>query len=410
MMSKTRLFAVSLTMLALLAADMSVVSAAKKKKDFVSRSVESAVPQMRLLLDTTDTAWASRNPADVPSPRTTDRNGRTGFTSLDDWTSGFFPGSLWYMYELTGDTLWRTKAVRYTEGMERIKYYTGNHDIGFMIFCSFGNGLRLTGKESYKDVIVTAAQTLTKRYRPGAGVIQSWNANARWRCPVIIDNMMNLELLFEATRMSGDSTYWNIAVSHADKTIANHFRPDYGSYHVIDYDPETGEVLHRNTHQGYAHESTWSRGEAWGLYGYVLCYRYTRDERYLDQARRIASYIIPRLPANRVPHWDYDAPPRSGDSAVLRDASAASIMASAFYELSTYAEGNAAREYRGLADQILTSLASPAYRAPEGRNGNFLIMHCVGNLPGPGEVDVPLVYADYYFLEALKRKRDLDNR
>lgn len=341
----------------------------------------------------------------IPSPRTT-RNGKTHYTTLDDWTSGFFPGSLWYIYELTGDESYKQSAIKYTEGMERIKFYRGNHDIGFMIFCSFGNGLRLTQKESYKDVIITAAKTLSERYRPGAGLIQSWPSyNKEWKCPVIIDNMMNLELMFEATQMSGDSSFWKIATSHADQTIKHHYRDDMSCYHVVDYDPTTGEVRRRMTNQGYSDESAWSRGQAWGLYGYTMCYRYTRDPKYLDQAVKIAKYIFenPNLPADLVPYWDYDAPDKA---TAPRDASAAAITAAALYELSTYVKGG--KKYKKLADTMVSTLASPAYRAPLGENGNFLLMHSTGSLPHKSEIDVPLVYADYYFLEALKRKRDLE--
>ncbi len=379
----------------------SLQAAPKKAPDpMIAENVSFAAQQVRRLVDSTDRFRR------IPSPRSF-KNGRIVYTSLDDWTSGFFPGSLWYLYELTGDTAWLRSALKYTEGMERIKFYRGNHDIGFMIFCSFGNGFRLTEKQTYKGVIVTAANTLLERSRPGAGVIQSWNSTARWSCPVIIDNMMNLELLFEATRMSGDSTYWKVAVSHADQTIRNQFRPDYSTCHVVDYDPQTGAVRGKYTHQGYADESAWARGQAWGLYGYTMSYRYTRDPRYLHQARQMARFMFahPNLPADKVPYWDYD------DKAipnVPRDASAAAISASALYELSTYVKGGDRQHYLTLANQIVASLASPAYRAPLGANGNFVLMHSVGSKPHDSEVDQPLVYADYYFLEALQRKQRLE--
>ncbi len=380
-------------------------AAAKGRKiaPVITENVDFAARQVRLMVDTMDTF------RQIPSPRTTDKNGRLVFTSLDDWTSGFFPGTLWYLYELTGDSTWLRPAVHYTEGMERIKYYRGNHDIGFMIFCSFGNGLRLTDKPSYKDVIVTAARTLSERYRPGAGVIQSWPQWRGWDCPVIIDNMMNLELLFEATRMSGDSSFRKIATSHADQTMKHHYRPDMSCYHVVDYDSRTGSVRSRVTAQGYADSSAWARGQAWGLYGYTLCYRYTHDPRYLKQAEEIARFIFTNrnLPSDLVPYWDYDVP---NIAAEPRDASAAAITASALYELSTYAGKKQGKAYKKLADRIVRTLGSPAYRAELGENGYFVLMHSTGNKPGPSEVDVPLVYADYYFLEALKRKRDLEAR
>ncbi|MEG1635265.1 MAG: glycoside hydrolase family 88 protein, partial [Rikenellaceae bacterium] len=299
-------------------------------------------------------------------------------------------------------------AVKYTEGMEHIKNFTGNHDIGFMINCSFGNGLRITGNPEYKEVLVTAAKTLTKRFRKDAGIIQSWNKNKRWECPVIIDNMMNLELLFEATRLSGDSTFWNIAISHADLTMKNHYRKDMSCWHVVDYDPTKMDAIRgKYTSQGYSDDSAWARGQAWGLYGYTLCYRYTHDIRYLKQAEAIAEFIFnnPNLPKDLVPYWDYNAPKTT--PAQPRDASAAAITASALYELSLYSNDKS-KEYKKLADKIVVSLASPAYTAKLGENGKFVLMHSVGSLPGKSEIDVPLVYADYYYLEALKRKRELE--
>lgn len=374
-----------------------------KTDPIITRNVEFATQQVALMVDTMNTF------PQIPSPRTTDEQGRLVFTSLNDWTSGFFPGTLWYLYELSGDSAWLQPAIHYTEGMEHIKYYRGNHDIGFMIYCSFGNGLRLTQKTAYKDVIVTAARTLCERFRPEAGVIQSWPRQRGWECPVIIDNMMNLELLFEATRMSGDSSFWDIAVSHADQTLKHHYRPDMSCYHVVDYDARTGAVRSRVTAQGYADSSAWARGQAWGLYGYTMCYRYTRDPRYLQQAEAIARFIFthPNLPKDLIPYWDYDVPNIEREP---RDASAAAITASALYELSTYVSSQEAKRYKKLADRIIRSLSSPAYRATSGTNGYFILMHSTGNKPGPNEVDVPLVYADYYFLEALKRKRDLEQR
>lgn len=346
----------------------------------------------------------------ILSPRTTEKNGDVRYTSFQDWTSGFFPGSLWYLYKLTGKDEWKKNAERYTEALEKIQHLTWHHDIGFMIQCSYGSGLNFGNKENYKPVIIQAAKSLSTRFRPGAGIIQSWNVTGGWQkqkgwtCPVIIDNMMNLELLFEATQLSGDSTFYKIAVAHADQTLKNHFRDDYSSYHVIDYDPETGKVLHKHTAQGYANESAWARGQAWGLYGFTVCYRYTGNKAYLEQAEKIAAYLFshPRMPEDLVPYWDFDAPKIPNEP---RDASAAACTASALYELSTYIPN---KGYKETADKILESLASPAYRAEVGTNGNFILMHSVGSIPHGAEIDVPLNYADYYFLESLKRKRDLE--
>jgi rhamnogalacturonyl hydrolase YesR len=345
----------------------------------------------------------------ILNPRTF-YNGKITYVPADDWTSGFFAGSLWYLYELTGNKKWEQYGLRYTENLDSVKYLTSHHDIGFIICSSFGNALRITHNEVYKAVIIEAAKSLSTRFRPVPGVIQSWDENKGWQgkrgwmCPVIIDNMMNLELLFQATKLSGDSSFYKIAVSHADQTLANHFRSDYSCYHVVDYDKLKGGVRSKVTAQGYSDESAWARGQAWALYGFTVCYRETKDKRYLDQARHIYSFIFnnKHMPADLVPYWDYDAPHIPNEP---RDASAAAVMASALYELSTY--GNP--EYKKTADKIMVSLSGLAYSAIVGTNGNFLLMHSVGSIPHNSEIDVPLNYADYYFLEALTRKKALEN-
>ncbi len=342
-------------------------------------------------------------------PRTV-KNDKVHYVSVDDWTSGFFAGSMWYMYDLTGDEKWKTLGKKYTEYLDSAKYLTWHHDVGFMINCSYGNALRVTGDTAYKSVMMEAARSLATRYRPVPGVIQSWDEDRGWQgkrgwmCPVIIDNMMNLELFFEATRISGDSSFFKMAVSHADVTMAHHFRDDYSCYHVVDYDKIKGGVRSRETAQGYAHESAWARGQAWAIYGYTVCYRETRDLRYLKMAGNIYNYLInhPNMPADLVPYWDFDAPNIPNEP---RDASAAAIIASALYELSTY---NDKEGYKETADKIVASLSSPSYRAIVGTNHNFLLMHSVGSIPHGHEVDVPLNYADYYFLEALVRKQNIE--
>lgn len=336
------------------------------------------------------------------------RNGKVQYISIEDWTSGFFPGTMWYMYDLTKDDMWKQIGTKYTEALDSAKYLKWHHDIGFMIYCSYGNAYRVTQNPAYKDVIIEAAKSLSTRYRPAAGVIQSWNEDRGWQgkrgwmCPVIIDNMMNLELLFEASKFSGDNSFRDIAISHANATMENHYREDYSCYHVVDYDKEKGGVRGKCTAQGYADESAWARGQAWGLYGFALCYRETKDERYLDMTDKIYKYIFnhKNMPDDLIPYWDFDAPNIPNEP---RDASAAAIIASALYELSEYRP-----EYKETADKIITSLSSDVYRALVGTNGNFLLMHSVGSIPHGQEIDVPLNYADYYFLEALVRKRALD--
>lgn len=335
-------------------------------------------------------------------PRTA-ADGHTVTVAPEDWTSGFFPGSLWLLHEFTGEAKWRTAAEEFTGRLERIRHYTGNHDIGFMLGCSFGQGLRLTGRADYRAVLLDGAQALATRYRPEVGLIRSWDFGD-WRYPVIIDNMMNLELLTWAARVGGDQRLHEIAVSHADKTLAHHFRPDASCVHVVDYDPATGAVLQKQTWQGASDGSAWARGQAWALYGYTAMHRETRRPEYLALAHRVARFILdhPRLPADKIPYWDFDAP---DIPAAPRDTSAAALIASALIELGDFSEPATAREYRAVAEQQLRALSSPAYRAPVGENGGFLLLHAVGQYPQGKEIDAPLAYADYYFLEALLRLR-----
>jgi rhamnogalacturonyl hydrolase YesR len=254
--------------------------------------------------------------------------------------------------------------------------------------------------------MLQAAYTLITRYNPNVRAIRSWDhGRARWGYPVIIDNMMNLELLFWAFRESGDSTFYNVAVNHAETTMKNHFRPDFGTYHVVDFDTETGATVNRHTHQGYAHETTWARGQAWAIYGFTLCYRETGKPEFLELAKNAANYFFshPNLPEDLIPYWDFSAPDIPNEP---RDASAAAITASALYEMSTYGSQNAA-QYKQWADTIIESLTNH-YRAEEGTMFGFLLLHSTGHKPHGYEIDVPLVYADYYFLEALLRKQKIE--
>ncbi len=317
-----------------------------------------------------------------------------------DWTSGFFPGSLWLAYDLTGDESLRAAAEKFTDRLEGIQYYKGTHDLGFMVFCSFGRQQAALGDKHSAEVIVEAANSLISRCNPNIGLIRSWDFG-EWNYPVIIDNMMNLEMLFWASKHTGDPKYRDVACRHADITLANHFRDDASSYHVVSYNDD-GSVESRGTFQGYADESAWARGQAWGLYGYTMCFRETGDSKYLAHAERIASLVMnhPRTPADRIPYWDYDAP---GQPNVPRDASAAAVMASALFELSTLVPADEGRKYFDYAETLLMSLCSDDYLAAEGTNGGFVLMHSVGHWPANSEIDTPLNYADYYFLEAIGR-------
>lgn len=318
------------------------------------------------------------------------------------WCSGFFPGTLLYIYEYTGDKEILNEAKNRLAILEKEKHYKGNHDLGFMMYCSFGNAYRLLKDPSYKATIDTAAASLSTRYRPNAKVIQSWNSSKRWAGPVIIDNMMNLELLNWVSANGTNQLYKQIAIAHADQTLKNHFRPDYSSYHVVDYNMVDGSVVKKETAQGAANESAWSRGQGWALYGYAMMYRFTKNRRYLEQAKNIAQFILnhPNLPKDKVPYWDFNAPKIPNE---IRDASSASLIASALLELGQYSTKKEQATYVTASEQMLKSLSTPNYRAKLGENGGFLLMHSTGSLPGKSEVDVPLTYADYYFLEALLR-------
>lgn len=398
------------TVLSVMGVSLLVLSGCMSQKkvatDIVQDNISNAVAQHTLQTDLIEKSGK------IINPRTIREDGSIVYIPIDDWCSGFFPGSMWLTYDLTKDKKWLPLAQKYTESLDSVKYLKWHHDVGFMIGCSYLNGYRLAGKKEYKPVILEAAKSLSTRFRPGAGVIQSWDVNKGWqskrgwKCPVIIDNMMNLELLFEATKLSGDSTFYNIAVKHADTTLANHFRSDNSCYHVVDYDPQSGSVRSKQTAQGYADESVWARGQAWAIYGYTVCYRYTKDARYLKQAQKIYDFIFndKRLPSDLIPYWDYDAPKIPNEP---RDVSAAACTASALYELESYLPN---QHYKETADRIVKNLSTAAYRAKVGTNGNFILMHSVGSIPHGAEIDVPLNYADYYFLEALMRKRDLEKK
>jgi len=341
-------------------------------------------------------------------PRTIDSEGKLITESSSWWTSGFYPGCLWYLYEYSNDPDLKGNAIEMSMRVEKEKYTTDNHDVGFILYCSFGNGLRLTGEESYNEILMTGARSLCTRFSPVTGCIQSWGTTELWQCPVIVDNLMNLELLMWAFKHSGDSSFYRIATSHADVTMKNHYRPDHSAYHVVSYDTITGQVQVKATAQGAAAESVWARGQSWGLYGYTMMYRETGLKRYLDHAVNIADFLInhPNLPADKIPYWDYLAPEIPN---ARRDASAGSIMASALIELSGIVGGEKGNQYLKVAEIQLRSLSSPAYRAKPGENGNFILMHSVGSIPHNSEIDVPLTYADYYFIEALLRFRKILN-
>lgn len=339
------------------------------------------------------------------SPRSINEDGTPHLVKSSDWTSGFFPGCLWYAYELYGNDQLKDAAINYTLKVEDQQFNGRTHDMGFKVYCSYGNAYRLTNDPSYRDVLLQSAATLITRYNPTVGCLRSWDHNKdKWEYPVIIDNMMNLELLMWAFKTSNDSSYYNIAVSHANTTLKNHFRKDNSCYHVVSYNPETGAVEKRHTHQGYAHSSAWARGQSWALYGYTMMYRETGIEAYLEQAQKVEEYIFnhKNLPEDGIPYWDFDAPNIPNEP---RDASAAAINCSALYELASFCPDKE-EEYLNKANHLMKVLNSKAYRSKKEAKHTFLLEHSTGSFPHNSEIDVPIIYADYYYLEALIRQRN----
>jgi hypothetical protein len=333
-------------------------------------------------------------------PRTFE-NGKVQTTRPDGWVSGFFAGTLLRLYKFTGDTTLLKEALGRLRLLEKEQFNKNTHDLGFMLFCSFGNANRIVPDPAYDSILINGARSLSTRFSPKVGCIRSWDSDPS-HFIVIIDNMMNLELLMYAFQKTHDSSFYHIAVTHANTTMKNHFRTDFSSYHVVDYDPLTGEVLDKRTAQGAAGESAWARGQAWGLYGFTMMYRETGDKKYLAQANHIAKFILnhSNLPADKIPFWDFNAP---GIPNTYRDASAAAIISSALIELANYASGIEKDEYENAAAAILESLSSSPYKSKGDEVGGFLLKHSVGHLPEKSEIDVPLSYADYYFVEAAMR-------
>jgi len=369
------------------------ISSCKNNASWVDKSIETSAYQLDMMAK--EISGKEKLPRSI-------RNGEIRLEDLYDWTSGFFPGSLWYMYEFTKDEKFKKQAIEYTNLLYDLKDYTGTHDLGFMVYCSYGNGFRLTADSSYIRVMLETSDNLISRFNENTGTIRSWDFG-EWQFPVIIDNMMNLELLFWASDYTQNPKYKNVALRHADTTMKHHFRDDYSSYHLIDYDTITGNIIAKQTVQGYADQSVWARGQAWGLYGYVVCYRATGDEKYLRMAENIAGFIMDNVKTDDlIPYWDYNAPDIPNTP---RDASASAVTASALLELSQYVKQG--DKYFNYAETVLKNLSGEQYLAKKGENKGFILMHSVGHLPANSEIDTPLNYADYYYLESLMRYKNL---
>lgn len=392
----------------------------REKDDFIDKIFATAEEQYKLLAETSENIQAF--------PRTLNKDGNVKGTNEWDWTGGFFPGALWYVYQHAGSEEIKENAIQWTEALEAAKDLDRHHDIGFVMYCSYGNAVRFLKDEQkmkqYNAILIHSAETALKRYDPQVGLIKSWNEKAAWdgktiwKYPVIIDNMMNLEMLCYVSNITGDPKYKKVAINHATKTMENHFRDNYSTYHVVDYD-SVGNAIHRQTNQGYADNSTWSRGQAWAIYGFTMMYRETKDPVFLTTAQRAADFYInhPNLPEDKIPYWDFNVGEDGYKSDVdfssreldyiPRDASAAAITASALIELSQLTDREQGEKYRIFAKKTLQTLSSPEYFAEKGTNGGFLLKHCVGSFPHNSEIDVPLIYADYYYLEALVRFQTL---
>ncbi|MBJ6108706.1 glycoside hydrolase family 88 protein [Hymenobacter sp. BT523] len=363
------------------------------------KSPDIPVGQVVALAEAQYAAFLRQYPDSTQQPRTTKPDGSLQLTTSRNWTSGFFAGNLWQLARFTGKDSWRRRAAARTETLEAEKYTTDNHDLGFILNNSFGQGYAQTQTPKYREVVLQGAATLSRRFSPTVGAIRSWDF-APFTYPVIVDNLMNLDMLFSASKLSGDTTFAHLAKAHANTDLKNRFRRNYSTFHVLDFDPATGQLRKAMTHQGYSDQSCWARGQAWAIYGYAMLYRNTRDPRYLAAAQHAADYFLKqtnRIP-DHIPYWDFNAPDILN---APRDASAAAIAASGLLELSKYAK-SPKKYYQG-ATGLLSSLCTPQYLATAGTNNFFLLKHATGYKPANSEVDVPLVYADYYLLEALWR-------
>jgi unsaturated chondroitin disaccharide hydrolase len=356
---------------------------------------------------------ADKTLKDIPADSVFPRQINSGkaewrFIEKEEWTSGFWPGILWYLYEYTGNPKWKIQADKFTEYLTPLSQRTAiDHDLGFQMFCSFGNGYKLTQNQEYKKVILRTADTLARLYNPKVGTMLSWPfrvAKMNWPHNTIIDNMMNLEMLFWASKNRGKHSLYDMAVKHAEITMKNHFRADYSAYHVVVYDTITGKKIKGVTFQGYSDQSMWARGQAWAIYGFTMTYRETHDQRFLEFAQKVADIYLKRLPGDKVPYWDFDDPAIPNTT---RDASAAAVTASALIELSTFVRDKAkAANYLHQSRLMLETLSGESFQS-RSINHSFLL-HSTGNKPFKSDIDCSIIYADYYYLEALIRLKRLD--
>lgn len=342
-------------------------------------------------------------------PRNMEKNAvRWHMVNPYDWTSGFWPGILWYNYENSKDESIKEKAIQYTECLESLlsPNHDGDHDLGFQFLCSYVNGYRLTGNDNYRQIALKGAEKLAGFYNPSVGTILSWahmSDQMGWPHNTIMDNMMNLELLFWASKNGGKPEYYKMAERHAQVTMENQFRDDYTNYHVAIYDTITGKFMRGVTNQGLNDQSFWARGQAWAIYGFTMVYRETKNKDFLRFVEKVTDVYLERLPEDYVPYWDFDDPAIPN---APRDASAAAITASALLELSQLEDDSEkSATYKDYAIKMIKSLSSENYRSADSKPS--FILHSTGNLPAGYEIDASINYADYYYLESLIRYKKM---
>ena len=328
----------------------------------------------------------------------------------EEWCDGFWPGILWMDYQNTKDEAVRKAAEGYTESLKGIAYRPCyDHDIGFLMFCSYGKGYEVNHSQEYKNVILTSADSLATLFNPIVGTILSWPREVKprnWPHNTIMDNMMNLDMMFWAARNGGNKLLYDLAVTHAKTTMQNHFRPDGSCYHVAVYDTISGDFVKGVTHQGYSDDSMWSRGQSWAIYGYTMVYRYTRNRMFLDFAQKVTDIYIKRLKETSddfIPLWDMDD--SRGTMGAPKDVSAACVVADALLELQKYVGGEKGEEYKQFALQTLAQLSTSKYQS--GKKNVAFLMHSTGHHPAGSEIDASIIYADYYYLEALNRVKNI---
>ncbi len=353
------------------------------------------------------TVAANNSIGDINIPRSIDNNAKVWkYVDYKDWTSGFWPGILWYAYQFSHDNQFKIQAAKFSNELIPLAYSPAyDHDLGFQINCSIGNGFRLTQNKNYKKILLAAADTLATLFNPKVGTILSWPREVQTLGGhnTIMDNMMNLELLFWASKNGGNKQLYDIAVKHANKTMNNHFRKDFSGYHVVVYDSITGKKIKGITHQGYSDASMWARGQSWAIYGFTMCYRETHNPIFLDFAQKVAGIYLKRLPKDMIPYWDFDD--KSIPNAP-KDVSAAAVTASALLELSTFMTDKTKQEYyKSKAVSMLKEISTPKYQSCEVNNA--ILLHSTGHKPHNSEVDASINYADFYYMEALLRLKNM---